>query len=59
MCLRFNKGGGPKGTAEENRRNADIDKLIRKDKKQQARNVKILLLGWLHPLPQRAWDCYE
>ena len=46
MCLRFNKGsGGPKGTAEENRRNAEIDKLIRKDKKAAAKNVKILLLG--------------
>ena len=49
MCLRFNKGsGGPKGSAEENRKNAEIDKLIRKEKKQQARNVKILLLGTLH-----------
>ena len=49
MCLRFNKGsGGPKGSAEENRKNAEIDKIIRRDKKQQARNVKILLLGELH-----------
>ena len=46
MCLRFNKGAaGPRGTAEENRKNAEIDKILRKDKKAQARNVKILLLG--------------
>ena len=46
MCLRFNKGtNGARGTAEENRRNSEIDKILRKDKKAQARNVKILLLG--------------
>lgn len=34
-----------RSTSEERKRNADIDKLLRKDKKTQARKVKILLLG--------------
>lgn len=34
-----------RSTSEERKRNADIDKLLRKDKKIQARKVKILLLG--------------
>ncbi len=46
MCLRFNKGGGiSRASPEDARRNAEIDKLIRRDKKAQAKNVKILLLG--------------
>ncbi|KAL9098294.1 MAG: hypothetical protein Q9163_006023 [Psora crenata] len=46
MC--FSKSGGnplSRSTSEESRRNMEIDKMIRKDKKIQARQVKILLLG--------------
>ena len=46
MC--FGKGGGnslTRATAEDQRRNMEIDKMIRKDKKSMARQVKILLLG--------------
>lgn len=32
-------------TSEEKRRNLEIERMIRKDKKLQARQVKILLLG--------------
>lgn len=32
-------------SAEDSRRNMEIEKMIRKDKKNQARQVKILLLG--------------
>jgi hypothetical protein len=46
MCIRFNKGNPlARATEDENKRNADIEKVLRKDKKQQAKNVKILLLG--------------
>lgn len=48
MCLRLPKLGGSslsRTTSEENRKNAEIDRLIRKDKKLAAKNVKILLLG--------------
>ena len=44
----FPKSGGnalPKVTEEDRRRNEEIEKMIRKDKKLQARQVKILLLG--------------
>lgn len=45
-----------RSTSEERKRNADIDKLLRKDKKTQAKKVKILLLGkrsisMIAPLP--------
>lgn len=58
MCLRLPKlGGNPlsRTTSEENRKNAEIDRLIRKDKKLAAKNVKILLLGLFdfHPLSAR------
>ena len=46
MC--FPKAGTnslQRSTSEERKRNADIDKLLRKDKKIQSRKVKILLLG--------------
>lgn len=46
MC--FSKGGGStltRSTSEERKRNLEIEKMIRKDKKLQARQVKILLLG--------------
>lgn len=46
MC--FPKSGGntlTRTTSEEKRKNAEIDKLLRKDRKLQARQVKILLLG--------------
>ncbi|MCJ1432636.1 hypothetical protein MMC27_001993 [Xylographa pallens] len=48
MCLRLPKlGSNPltRSTSEEIRKNAEIEKILRKDKKQQAKNVKILLLG--------------
>jgi hypothetical protein len=38
-----------RATAEDVKRNAEIEKLIKKDKKQMARNVKILLLGTSTP----------
>ena len=48
MC--FPKVGGgnalARSTSEERKRNQEIDKLIRRDKKASARQVKILLLGW-------------
>ena len=46
MC--FPKAGGnnlTRSTSEERRKNAEIDKLLRRDKKVQAKQVKILLLG--------------
>ena len=46
MC--FSKGGGnslARSTSEERKKNLEIEKMIRKDKKVQARQVKILLLG--------------
>jgi hypothetical protein len=46
MC--FPKSGGSaltRSTSEERRKNLEIEKMIRKDKKVQARQVKILLLG--------------
>lgn len=48
MCLRLPKLGGnllTRSTSEDNRKNAEIEKIIRKDKKDQAKKVKILLLG--------------
>ena len=46
MCIKFNKGNPlSRATSEENKRNQDIDRMIRKDKKAQAKNIKILLLG--------------
>lgn len=47
MC--FPKAGGnvlARSTSEEKKRTMEIDKMIRRDKKMQARQVKILLLGW-------------
>lgn len=47
MC--FPKAGGgntlTRTTSEERRKNAEIDRLIRRDKKADAKRVKILLLG--------------
>ena len=46
MC--FPKSGGnslARSTGEERKKNMEIEKMIRKDKKTQARQVKILLLG--------------
>lgn len=51
MCFPRSGGGLGSGsnvdraTVEENRRNLEIEKIIRRDRKQQARKVKILLLG--------------
>ena len=48
MCLRLPKlGGNPlaRSTSEENKKNAEIERILRKDKKDQAKKVKILLLG--------------
>jgi len=46
MC--FPKSGGnalARSTSEERKKNMEIEKMIRKDKKVQARQVKVLLLG--------------
>ena len=46
MC--FPKSGGnnlARSSEDDRRRNEEIEKMIRKDKKLQARQVKILLLG--------------
>ena len=46
MCLRLPKlGSSAFGRSEEARKDAEIDKMIKRDKKLQANNVKILLLG--------------
>ncbi|MCJ1239459.1 hypothetical protein MMC14_007455 [Varicellaria rhodocarpa] len=48
MCLRLPKlGGNPlsRSSSEDNKKNAEIERLIRRDKKLAAKNVKILLLG--------------
>ena len=47
MCFPKSAGGNPltRTTSEDERKNAEIDKLIRKDKKAAAKQVKILLLG--------------
>lgn len=52
MCFPKSSGGGnalQRSTEEEKRKNMEIDRMIRKDKKLQARQVKILLLGTLFP----------
>lgn len=52
MC--FPKAGGNaliEPTNEEKRKNAEIDKMIRRDKKLQTRQVKILLLGQYSSVP--------
>ena len=52
MCLRLPKRGGnalAQATSEEEKKNAEIDRIIRRDKKQQSKNVKILLLGRSSP----------
>lgn len=46
MC--FPKSGGnaiARSTAEDARKNMEIEKMLRKDKKNQGKQVKILLLG--------------
>lgn len=46
MC--FPKSGGNnlvRSSEDDRRRNEEIEKMIRRDKKLQARQVKILLLG--------------
>jgi hypothetical protein len=48
MCLRFSRSTGnslQRVTGDEVKKNAEIEKMIRRDKRAQARNVKILLLG--------------
>ena len=49
MCFpKTNSGGGntlQRSTSEENRKNMEIEKMIRRDKKMASRQVKILLLG--------------
>lgn len=48
MCFPKSSGGGnalQRVTEEEKKKNMEIDRLLRKDKKMQARQVKILLLG--------------
>lgn len=56
MCFpKSSSGGGnalQRSTSEDKRKNMEIERLLRKDKKMQARQVKILLLGrcFLSPL---------
>lgn len=45
MCFKFGSSTKFAGTADDYKKNAEIDKLIRRDKKAMDRNVKILLLG--------------
>ena len=46
MCLKFGKGNNlSRVSSEERKKNDEIERMIRRDKKQQAKNVKILLLG--------------
>ncbi|MCJ1329191.1 hypothetical protein MMC10_005869 [Thelotrema lepadinum] len=46
MCLKFGKSNNlTRVSSEERKKNDDIDRMIRKDRKTQAKNVKILLLG--------------
>jgi hypothetical protein len=46
MCFPKATGNSlARSTSEEKKRNMEIEKMIRKDKKMQARQVKILLLG--------------
>lgn len=47
MCFPKSGGGNAltRSTSEERKKNMEIEKMIRKDKKAQARQVKILLLG--------------
>ena len=45
MCFKFGSSTRFAAPAEDYKKNAEIDKLIRRDKKQMDRNVKILLLG--------------
>lgn len=46
MCLRFKSSSSiSRATDDEVKRNAEIEKVIRRDKRQQSKNVKILLLG--------------
>ncbi|KAL8742817.1 MAG: hypothetical protein Q9190_004757 [Brigantiaea leucoxantha] len=48
MCFPKSGGGGnalQRSSEEEKKKNMEIDRMIRKDKKLQARQVKILLLG--------------
>lgn len=46
MCFPKSGGNGlARSTSEERKKNLEIEKMIRKDKKTQARQVKILLLG--------------
>ena len=46
MCFpKTGANGLARATSEDSRKNMEIEKMIRKDKKAQARQVKILLLG--------------
>lgn len=48
MCLRLPKRGGHSlacSTAAEDKKNEEIDRMIRRDKKAQSKHVKMLLLG--------------
>lgn len=45
MCFKFGSSTKFAGSADDYKKNAEIDKIIRRDKKAMDRNVKILLLG--------------
>ena len=56
MCLRLPKRNGnhlAQATSEEEKKNAEIDRMIRRDRKQQSKNVKILLLGMMTATPTK------
>lgn len=45
-----------RSTSEERKRNNEIERMIRRDKKLAARQVKILLLGWFPEQPSTVDD---
>lgn len=50
MCFpKAGNSGLTRETSEERRKNAEIERLLRRDKKTQAKQVKILLLGTSSP----------
>lgn len=45
-----------RATSEERKRNNEIERMLRRDKKLAARQVKILLLGWCPEQPSTVDD---
>ena len=58
MCLKFGKSNNlARVSSEERKKNDEIERIIRRDKKAQAKNVKILLLGEL-PIAYMHLECH-